>query len=256
MFDPARYDPPLTRPDERPRRWWRPSRPVVMLSRAVAWVVVGLMLMPFMLHPWEWVAWPGGIYLALWAAAGATSVPALRAVSWFVRGGWRRCERRRVAAWAGFLLVLVIAVHAVWFRYGWMDFRPPCVRTDGVTREEVELVGTMTEPASRALYDVFRKRWGEHVVRLTVDGRLQMRPGLAMFLVEDHRLVVDRLVADLPPEPGMAGVVWSDCDRSALRLMTGGWAYWSFGWRYWPYTMVDGSGLLGRWLSATGTSAP
>ena len=121
----------------------------------------------------------------------------------------------------------------------------------GLAPGEIELVGTMTERATRRFDDFLHEQWGARAVRLTTDVRLETRPALRSIPTNYHWSITRQIADALGPQPGMhepSGAV-VDCERFAARLMRGGVAEWSPAWGIWPYSEIDEFSDLGWWLS-------
>jgi hypothetical protein len=148
------------------------------------------------------------------------------------------------------LLCLVVALQAVWFRYGWTVYRPICLDGTNWGSAEVELIGPLSPEA---------------VAWLTRDDRGSAnwrRYGDDGVLVRPAKRMIFREILWNQTSQAANGIAWAygltpidhgasdSCDDIERIMMEDGRAiYRSQGWGYWPYTTVNEFGPLGEWIA-------
>lgn len=148
------------------------------------------------------------------------------------------------------LLCVVVALQAVWFRYGWTAYRPSCLDGSNWGSSKVELVGPLSPEAVAWLT---RDEDGSGNWRRDGDHGVLVRPAKQMILREVLWNQTSQSATGIANTYGLAPPDHDARDRCGdierIMMADGRALYRSQGWGLWPYSTIDEFGPLGEWVA-------
>lgn len=169
--------------------------------------------------------------------------------------------------WRGSLAVVVlaalltVAMHALWFAWGWSTFHPRCIEhgsqlagadLDALgsgSDRRVELMGPLRPEAADLFEAAFVAAWGRDAVRRPSPGVVELRPALRLYATAElDARSVEVAKSDALHDAGSERSGLALCTPMALVLMEQGGARHNAGLSLWPYRLIDRNGDVARWL--------
>ena len=228
-------------------------------------ILVGLAIVAFLLVVFFDYAYQGYywflVYFLLFTGHPIGAFGSIAAVifglGWYWR--WPPILKSHHPAWrASALLATVFVLHAGWFLFGWVTFRPLCVNDTAVRMAafydiDVALYDVPTRaligPLKPAIADKFEytltRKWGAGAVRRADAHTLLVRPAIALLNNSANWHFSYRLIDGPLPD----GTSDDGCREMEVHGLVRGYAdSQRIGWGLWPWSTIRDDGDFARWL--------